>query len=602
MAAVALNRADRFIDKVQLKAMYHKGRPTNDWVSATWRDMADDLHHLVASWNILGLKPQDKVAVLGKNRPRWIYSAMSILGANITLVPIYPSLTAEEIRFILHDSGARAIVADTADQARKVLSVMDRLPALEHIFVMDPLEGEIAPPVGSFDGLLERARGKVDMEAIFQGVRKIEGSDLAALIYTSGTTGRPKGVMLSNDNFLSQKGVTTLFDFSSEDIFLNHLPFCHSFGMTADLMGSAYVGATLAIAEGFAPQQIRRGLTTIRPTVLMSVPRLFEKIYVEVQQVVSKRGPRVRTIFEAALKVGKEVFDLKMEEKSIPLSLALKYKLAKQVLMQVRKQAGLDRLRVAYAGGGPSSLELCYFFQSLGIDIYQGYGLTETSPVANVNLPGKNKLGTVGPAIEGVEEKLADDGEILIRGRNVMQGYFNNPEATREAIDGEGWLHTGDIGTFDAEGYLTITDRKKELIVTSGGKNIAPLGIESAYNTERYIERVVVVGDARKYLVALVCPNFDTLAGWARRKGLHWSTDRELSQLPEVIALMEARVAEINRQFARFEQIKKIAVMDHDFSEETGELTPTMKVKRKVVDKLYRERIDSMYPDDQRPN
>ena len=601
MAAAAFNRLGQHWNEVKLVAMYRDGRHTGQWESHTVREQAEERHHLTTAWGMLGVKPQERVAIMAQNRPRWICAAKSLLPANIIMVPIYPTLTAQDAAFILRDSGARYIVVDTMDQARKILSVFGELPDLQKVFVMDPITERTDERVAPYDDLIAMAKGRVDMQAIFRGIREIREEDLAAILYTSGTTGRPKGAALTNANLLSQRVLLPCLNFRSDDVFLNHLPFSHSFGLTSDLFASGHVGATLVIAEGIAPQQIRHALTTIRPTVLMSVPRLFEKIYVNVQRVVSQKSPRVQTIFTGALNVGKQVFDLRNEGKRIPVALALKYRLAKTQLMKVRRRAGLDRVRVAYAGGGPTSLELCYFFQSLGIDIYQGYGLTETSPVANVNLPGKNKLGTVGPPISGVEEKIADDGEILIRGKNVMKGYYNNPEATAEAIDEEGWFHTGDIGAFDEDGYLKIVDRKKELIITSGGENIAPLAIEAAFNTEPYVERVVVVGDGRKYLAALVCPNFEVLYDWAREKGLRWDSDGELSAHPEVTRLLEERVREVNKNFARFQQIKKVAVMDHLFSEETGELTPTQKVKRRVVDSMYEKTIGSMYPREDRP-
>jgi long-chain acyl-CoA synthetase len=496
----------------------------------------------------------------------------------------------------LRDSGAKYVVVDTLEQARKTLAIIDELPELKKIFVMDAVPDLVHDRLGTYDSLLAAAAGRLELPALFERARTIAGDDVAAIIYTSGTTGRPKGVMLTNGNFLSQRVMLKTFNINYRDVFLNHLPFCHSFGMTADLLATAEVGATLAIADGIGAEQIRHALRTVRPTILMSVPRLFEKLYVEVRRVVGQRPERAQKIFQAALDVGKQVFDLKNERRRIPLTLLAKYELAKLILMKVRQQAGLDRVRVAYAGGGPTSTELCYFFQSLGIDIFQGYGLTETSPVANVNPPGKNKLGTVGPAIAGVEEKLALDGEILIRGKNLMKGYYNDPEATAEAIDKEGWFHTGDIGTIDADGYLTITDRKKELIVTAGGKNIAPLAIESAFNTERYIERVVAIGDRRKYIAALVCPNFDAVRQWAKDKGLALETDAEIAASPDVRKLLEECMAAVNAEFARYEQIKKFAVIDHEFSEATGELTPSMKVKRRVVAEKYSAVIDALYP------
>jgi len=595
VVAVGLNRFKETWDDVKLIAMYRDGRHTGKWEHHVAREVAEEILHLTTAWRILGVKPQECVGIMARNRPRWLTTVISLLGRNAVTVPVYPTLTAEEAAFILRDANARYVVVDTMEQARKILSVFDGLAGLQKVFVMDPITDRTDPRVGAYDDLIDMAQGRVDVHAICEEAREITGPDVAAIIYTSGTTGRPKGAVLTNTNLLSQRIALTPFGFTTDDVFLNHLPFSHSFGLTADLFGSIAARAKLAISNGMAPQDIRHALTTIRPTVLMSVPRLFEKIYIQVQQVVSQKPSTAQALFNAALDVGRRVFDLKSEGKRIPAMLALKYLAARRITTKVRQQAGLDRVRIAYAGGAPTSRELCYFFQSLGIDIYQGYGLTETSPIANVNLPGRNKLGTVGPPIPGVEEKIGEDGELLIRGDNVMKGYHNRPEATAEVIDAEGWFHSGDIGVIDEDGYLKIIDRKKELIITSGGKNIPPLTIETAFNTEVYIERVVVIGDGRKYLTALVCPNFKTLYDWARAKGIEWDSDAELAAHPGVTQLLEERVHEVNKDFARFEQIKKIAVMDHEFSEETGELTPTVKVKRRAVDSMYAQTIESMY-------
>ncbi len=595
LAAVCYNRASRYLDHVHVISRYRDGRHTDRWHSAYWRDEVDDIHALTMAWTLLGVQPQQTIALMGKNRPRWIHAAMSVIANNAVLVPVYPTLTAQDAAFVLRDSGARHIVVDTVEQARKVLSVNGELPELDRIVVMDALDGEAPAGVTSWDEQLGLAEGKLDMEALFGKVRQITPDDLVSIIYTSGTTGRPKGVMLTNGNYMAQRFLLGQYNLRSEDVFLNHLPFCHSFGLTTDLLASADVGATLAIADGFAPEQIREALLTIRPTVLMSVPRLFEKIFIQVHDVVSRRPKALQDAFGMSMGVGKQVFDLGNEGQPLPLGLRLKYKVAQRILRKVRGKSGLDRLRVAYAGGAPTSRELSYFFQSLGIDLYQGYGLTETGPIANVNAPGKNKLGTVGPPIAGCEEKLADDGEILIRGTNVMKGYHGNPEATARAIDGDGWFHSGDIGTFDSDGYLTITDRKKELIVTSGGKNIAPLKLESAFNTEAAIERVVLIGNDRKFPSALICPNFEMLRRWATDQGLRFDSDGELVAQPEVEALIQQRVDAVNRAFPRHEQIKKFALMDHEFTEFTGELTPTQKVRRKVVDEMYGDVIEGLY-------
>lgn len=595
LSAIGFNNFKKHWNEVKMRAMYRDGRHTGQWESYKISEMAEEQHLLTMAWIALGVQPQERIAIMAQNRPRWVYTAYSLFAANVSMVPVYPTLRAEEAAFVLGDSGARYVVVDTVAQAKKLLTVLDGLPKLQKIYVMSPLDDFEHLRVGAYTDLLDYAKPKLDMEAVYARVRETTEEDIACIIYTSGTTGRPKGTMLSNGNFMSQQIVPGLFDLNENDIFLNHLPFCHAFGLVGDMMGCLNVGAQLVISDGIKPEQIRFAMTSIRPTVLMSVPRLFEKIFVNVQQVVSQKPPKVQNLFNGALNVGKEVFDLKNEGKPIPLKLALKYRFAKRITTKVLKQAGLDRVRIAYAGGAPTSRELCYFFQSLGIELYQGYGLTETSPVATVNLPGKNKLGTVGPPIEGVEVKLAEDGEILIRGKNIMKGYFNNPEATAEAIDKDGWFHSGDVGEFDEDGYLKIVDRKKELIITSAGKNIAPLGIESAYNTEVYIERMVVIGEGRRHLVGLVCPNFEPLHQWAKEQNLEFKDDAELAQHPQVQALIESRVHEVNKHFAPFEQVKKVAVMNHNFSPETGELTPTEKVKRKVVDQLYEDVIEALY-------
>jgi len=595
LVAVGMNRAQEVWDEVKLVSKYKHGRHGAEWQEYTKAEEVEAQLALASGWLHLGLAAGDRVAIMGQNRPRWIFSLNSILSAKLVAVPVYPSLTGEEAAFILQDSGARYVVADTLEQARKILAEKDSLPALEGIYVMDAYEGEAEAPIQPLDRLMELGRAHLDDGVIGDCIRSIEPESLAAIIYTSGTTGHPKGVMLSHGNFLSQRPLQSSFDLGPDDIFLNHLPFCHVFGLTADLFGSAALKAKLVIADGIEPEKIRHALHTIRPTVLMSVPRLFEKIYVQVQQVVSQKPAPVQKLIQGALDVGKAVFDLNSAGKPVPVGLAIKHRLSQRVTVKVLKQAGLERVRLAYAGGAPTSKALCHFYQGLGINLYQGYGLTETSPVATVNLPGKNKLGTVGPPIPGVEVKIAEDGEIVVRGPIVMQGYFNNPEATAEAIDSDGWFHTGDIGELDEDGYLKIVDRKKEIIITSGGKNIAPLSIESAFNTDHYIERVVVIGEGRNYLTALVCPDFGVIRQWAEERGLPASTPRELVEHEDVIQLLESRVAEVNKHLASFEQIKKIAVLEEPMTPHSGDLTPTEKLRRKVIDKKYAAIIDELY-------
>ena len=593
--AIGYNCMRKVWDEPKLVSMYRGGRHTGQWQTYTMREQGEEQQRLATAWRMLGLRSQDRVAIMSPNRPRWIFTIYSLMIADLVAVPVYATLTADEAAFILRDAGARAIVVDSLEQAAKIASVKAGLPDLEQIIVMDALDAEPPAPARSYDSVLAMTEGHEDIEALAEIIRAITPDHLAAIIYTSGTTGEPKGVMLTHGNFMSQRPVLDLFNLGPDDVFLNHLPFSHSFGLTTDLFGSVATGATLVISDGFAPEKIRHALTTIRPTVLMSVPRLYEKVYMQVRQVVDSRPPFVQRLFEGALATGKAVFDLEAEGRPVPMGLALKHRFARRIACKVLQRAGLERLRLAYAGGAPTSRELCHFFQGLGINVYQGYGLTETSPIATVNRPGHNRLGTVGQPAPDTEIRIADDGEVLIRGPLVMRGYFNNPAATAEAIDPEGWFHSGDIGELDQDGFLRIVDRKKELIVTSGGKNIAPLGIECRFNTDPCIERVVVIGDRRHYLTALVCPEFHALERWAETQGLGPMSHKELAAHPAVYALFEASIAAVNAQLARFEQIKKFTILDTPFSVDTGEITPTEKVKRRVVEDRYAALIEAMY-------
>lgn len=597
LTAIALNQARLRWNEPKIVSKYRNGKHGTEWQTYTVGESLDQSFALTAMWEHLGLTPGDRIGIMAKNRPRWIFTLNSILLGNFCAVTIYPTLTADEAAFVLRDSGTRYVVVDSMERALLLQSVLDSLPDLEGIVVMDACESPVKAPLYSFDEFVAEGRKHHDEGRRSEVVRSITPDDAAAIIYTSGTTGVPKGVVLTHRNFLSQRPLQTSFDLSPDDIFLNHLPFSHCFGLTADLFGASAVGATLVIADGVEPANIRHALQTIRPTVLMSVPRLYEKVYIQVHQVVSAKPRFVQNLIAGALDTGKRVFDLRSERQPIPAGLALKHRLAQRILGKVLRQAGLERVRLAYAGGAPSSKDLCGFYQALGIELLQGYGLTETSPVTNVNFPGRNKLGTVGPPIEGVEVALAEDGEVLVRGECVMRGYFNNPEATAAVVDEAGWFHTGDIGQIDDDGYLSIVDRKKEIIVTSGGKNVAPLAIESRFNTDPYIERVVLIGDRRNYLTALVCPDFDTLRAWAASAGLDCETREAIAAHPEIRALIEARVAEVNQGLARFEQIKKFAILPVNFSTDSGEITPTEKLKRKFIAEKYAAEIDALYAD-----
>ena len=591
------NRAVQNRARVYLISRFDEaGRKTEALHTITYGEMDETIRNLCKGLDALGVNTFDRVAVFGPNTPRWIMATFSGIFLRGTFVPIYPSSKSEDVWWILHDAGAKAVFCHGKEHLDKVLKVRDRLEHLAWVVVMDPDVHLDAPNVISFQELVERGRARGDMEEkIETRFREVGEEDLAAIIYTSGTTGRPKGVMLTHKNFSSQRSVSAAFDFSPEDTWFGHLPMCHSFGFSSDLLNSGFQGGRLFVADSVQIDELRANLKLCRPTVMSSVPRLWEKLYIQINGIVAQRPPAVQKIFHWALSIGRECFLKELDRKPIPLHLRLQLKAAERIFGKVKKEAGMDRLCITHTGGGPVNPELIVFFGSLGIHLYQGFGLTETSPVTHTCTPAEHKLGWVGKPIPGTECKIAEDGELLIKGPQVMQGYYNNPEATREAFTEDGFFRTGDIGEIDAEGYLRITDRKKELIITSGGKNIAPQPIENAFNTDPYIEQVCLVGDNRNYLSALVIPNFESLENWARQQGMPAMSREELVKTPQVKERIQAGVDRVNATLAKYETIKRFAILPEEFTEAGGELTPTLKKKRRVIDTKYKAMIEQMY-------
>jgi long-chain acyl-CoA synthetase len=600
IVATSRNRAVQYRDKVYLRSRFDRtGHKTDSLHSMTWGELDERIRSLCKAMDNLGIEAFDRIAVFGPNTPRWIMATFSAMFLRGTPVPIYPSSKKGDVEWILHDSGARAVFCHGEEQLNKVLEVRDRLEVLEWTFVMDPTVRVEADRVLSFDDLLDMGRSEPDKEEKIRArLREVAGDDLAAIVYTSGTTGRPKGVMLTHTNFVSQRSISSSFDYSPGDIWFGHLPMCHVFGFSSDLLNSGFQAGELFVADTVEIDELRKNLADCRPTVMSSVPRLWEKLYVQINGIVAQRPAAVQRLFALALSVGKERFLRELEAKPLPLGLRLRSAAADRLFRKVKKQAGLERLRICHTGGGPINPDLIVFFGSMGIRLYQGFGLTETSPVTHTCTPKDQKLGWVGKPIPGTEHRIDADGELLIRGPQVMKGYWNNEQATREAITEDGFFRTGDIGEIDGEGYLRITDRKKEMIITSGGKNIAPQPIENAFNTDPYIEQVCVIGDNRNYLTALVVPNFPSLEAWAKEQGVFWKEREDLVRNEKVLALIQARIAKVNSTLARYETIKRFAVLTEEFSEESGALTPTLKKKRRVIGEKYRGTIESLYPPD----
>ena len=421
--------------------------------------------------------------------------------------------------------------------------------------------------------------------------------DLLSIIYTSGTTGRPKGVMLTHNNLTSNvRAVLKVFSIDERDTSLSVLPLCHIFERMAGHYVMVAAGVTICYAESFAA--VGQNLLEVRPTVMTLVPRGYEKIVERVEEVAREGGGAKQRILRWARAVGAERLDRKLEGRAPSPWLALKFRLADRlVFSKLRARTG-GRIRFFVSGGAPLSIEIARFFLSGGLTILEGYGLTETSPVIAFNAPGASKLGTVGRPIEGVEVAVADDGEILTRGPHVMKGYYKMPEATREVMDSDGWLHTGDIGTLDEEGYLRVTDRKKELIVTAGGKNIAPAPIENRLQTHPFVSQVVMIGDRKKYPILLVVPLFDALESWARSQGLDIGSREELVRNERVVRFMESEILGSLTDLAQFERPKRIALLPRELTVDAGEMTPTLKVRRRIVEEKYKSLIDSLYPAD----
>ncbi len=596
----AVKNARQNPDKVHMISRFDgKGQRTPDTLhQVTYAETDRIIREFIKGLWEMGFQTGDRLAVHGPNRPRWIYACMAAIFSGGVHVPIYPNSKEDEVNWILQDSGARFAVCDNLKHAKLAASMRDKVETLEKVILMDPLPDGDDDFIMSFDQVLEKGRASsVTEDEVEKRMSETTEDDLAAIIYTSGTTGMPKGVMLTHKCFVSQRVIEPEFDYSDNEVFLAHLPMCHSFGFSSDLLNCGNIGGTMFVADSLETMEMRKNLKDCRPTVMSSVPRLWEKFYIQINQTVQSKPERTQKLFGWALKVGGESFRLRSENKPVPVGLKIQSKLANRLFEKVKKEVGLDRLKYSYTGGGPIDPKIIYFFGGMGINLYQGYGLTETAPIINASTPKHNKIGTVGKALPNVEEKIADDGEILVRGPQVMKGYYNNPEATAEVLIGDGWFATGDIGEIDDEGFLKITDRKKELLKTSGGKYVAPQPIENEFNTDPYIEMVSVVGDGRKYITALVVPDFENLKAWLKENhGIDAKDNREIADNPEVQKQIEERVNLVNKNLARFEQIKRFVVVKEPFSEQTGELTPSMKKKRRIIESKYKDKIDEMYP------
>jgi len=541
----------------------------------------------------MGIRRGDRVAILSENRPEWAIADFACLTSGITDVPLYPSLPAEQLAYPLRDSGSIAIFISTEAQAAKIASIRGDIPTLKTVIAFDSAAARSA------DMTLEELerRGAVGESAAraaeFRAeALRVKPNDLATIIYTSGTTGEPKGVMLSHDNIYSNVAATrNAVLMRGDDVSLSFLPLSHILQRMGDYWFLA-TGTSIAYVDSF--DLVPLAMAQVRPTIAISVPRLYEKMYARVLENALAGGAVKKRIFFWARSVADRWADEKLAGREPRGLLALQYGLAQKLVFSKLKARTGGRLRYFVSGGAPLAPEINKFFYAAGLVILEGYGLTETSPVIGVNTPDNFRIGTIGKPIDGVEVKIAQDGEILTRGPHVMQGYYNKPDATRDSIDDDGWFKTGDIGVIEDD-FIRITDRKKDIIVTAGGKNIAPQPIENAVKTNKYVSQAVMIGDKRKFPVMLVVPNWDNLEKWAKVKNILWTDRAQLLAMPTVHAKMEKEVQSRFEGLAQFETPKKIALLEHDFSIDSGELTPTLKVKRRVIDRNYRAVIDGLY-------
>ena len=570
-----------------------RAKRVGQWTELSYQQLADRVQDLSLGLLELGVAPGDRVAILSENRPEWAIADYACLAARCTDVPIYPTLPARQVEYNLCDSGAVAIFVSTRHQLEKVNSIRQRIPALRHVISFDNDAG--APDVLTLDQVCARGRAARNRHPRWKQLAlEATANDVATLIYTSGTTGDAKGVMLTHGNITSNVTTCcTLFTFRDSDECLSFLPLSHIFERMFGHYSMFHAGVVINYAESV--DTVASDMERWRPTLMASVPRLYEKIYARVLERVRSGSAVKRRLFYWAKDVGERWIDRKLNGEPISLALAAQRVLADRlVFAKLRERTG-GRLRFFISGGAPLSADIARFFHAAGMPILEGYGLTETSPVIAVNTFEHLRLGTVGRPIPGVEVKIAADGEILTRGPHVMIGYYRKPDATAEAVDPDGWFHTRDIGLLDGDGFLKITDRKKDLIVTAGGKNIAPQPIESLVKTSKFVSNAVMLGDRRRFPIMLVVPNQNTLSAWAESQGIKADSFEALLERADVQGKMDREVRTTLRDLASFEVPKRLLLLPRDFTVEAGELTPTLKIKRRVVEQHHRLAIEALY-------
>lgn len=587
MAANKHNRADALSYKKDGK-----------WHQISSGEMIRRIENIALGLYALGLRKGDKAAIFAANSPEWTFADAGCQFAGVIDVPIYTTLAESAVCYISNDSGSRVFFIENKETFDRLDGIIPDCKTIETFVFFDGSGIEMDNAITLAD--LEARGEKLGAEKpglIEDLVSAIEPTDLATLIYTSGTTGEPKGVMLSHTNLISNIiDAGEKYSFSEKDIPLSVLPLSHVFERNGMYL---YILHGMAVHYAQSIDKVPDNLKEVRPTIFVGVPRIFEKVYSKAKLKAAESGGLKEKMFDWAIDIAKEVALRNEEDRKISFFLGVKHSLADKLVYSKLRAFFGGRLRFCITGGAALSDEIFLIFTGAGIRIMQGYGLTETSPVISSNNPIDTRLGTVGKPINNVKVRIAEDGEIEASGPGIMQGYYNKEEATHEAFTEDGWFRTGDIGKIDADGFITITDRKKELFKTSGGKYIAPSPIEQMIKGSRFVNQVVLVGNERKFASALIVPNFELLESYSKLKNLGLNSHTEMCQSPTIIDLLERQVAGLTEGLARFETVKKIAILENELTVEGGELTPTLKVKRRVVDEKYKDVIEKLYAEEE---
>ncbi|MBK8247455.1 MAG: AMP-binding protein [Gemmatimonadetes bacterium] len=592
LPAVLRANAARWTGRVALR---HKD--LGKWCEYSWADYADRTARTGLGLLAVGVQPGDKVAIIGENRPEWLWADLGAQGIGAVSVGVYSTSPAAEVEYILEHSGSVVAVVEDEEQLDKVLQVRERLPLLRQVVLIEPRGSRTYLDRGdciTFDALLDAVAG-ADTQDFWHRVDRVDMSETAIIVYTSGTTGPPKGAMLTHANIASlSQSWQTIWQAAPDDELLSYLPLCHV--LERALSGVVSIASGYRVSFGGGGESLISDLREVQPTLFVGVPRVWEKMLASVEIRMADASWLKRTVYHTFMARGRALARKRLTGTAWTLKDRLDYAIGWTLLFRpLRDRLGISRVRGAGSGAAPIAPQVLEFFWALGVSIQEGYGQTEGSALATWNPMDAARIGTVGIPVPGATIRIADDGEILVKGPGVFAGYYRNEQATRETVDDDGWLHSGDVGVLDAEGYLTITDRKKDLIITAGGKNIAPSWIENMLKVSPYVREAIVIGDRRKFVSALIGIELDTVGDWATRQRIPFTTYKDLSERPEVRKLIQEWVDKVNADLAQVEQVKRFALLPKELDHEEGELTATQKVKRRAIASRFEELVEGMY-------